>query len=260
MTYLRTAVISGRLGYRALFAWNTPSLFVASLLITPALQTVFFIALGNANGYGNPQFFVTGNAIQATAAAGVGGMVSVIADERRFGTLSALLASPVPRTAVFVGRLIPGVACGVIVSAVISVLGFLFAGLPFPLENLGLYAFAVVIASLSCSTLGLALSAFGLIYRDIYQLATGIYLVMIVTSGANIAWSDLPAPLRWVGSVLPSGHAIEAIRSLHDSSRSDYWVLCGLEVGVALLWLATSLLLLRGLEQRARATARVELS
>ncbi|WP_285116259.1 ABC transporter permease [Leifsonia sp. fls2-241-R2A-40a] len=260
MTFFNTALISGRLGYRALFAWNTPALFVASLLITPALQTIFFVTLGNANGYGSQQFFITGNAVQATAAAGVGGMVSVIADERRFGTLSALLASPAPRTAVFVGRLIPGVVCGIAVSVVISVFGFLVAGLPFPPEDIGLYAVAVVLAAFSCSTLGLALSAFGLIYRDIYQLATGTYLVMLVTSGANIASSDLPAPLAWIGAVLPSSHAIEGIRSLSGAGTGDYWVQCGVETCVAVIWLVMSLVLLRHFEQQARATARVDLS
>lgn len=259
MKFIRLASISGKLGYRALFAWNTPALFVTSLLLTPALQTLFFIAFGDANGYGSPQFFITGNAIQATAAAGVGGMVSVIADERRFGTLTSLLASPSSRVAVFVGRLIPGFLSGMVVSLAISVSGFAVAGLPFDIGELWLYALAVLCASLSSATLGLALSAFGLVYRDIFQIATAAYLLILVSSGATVAWSDLPGPLMVVGAFLPAGHSIAAVRSL-AGGESAFWAESGLEAIVAIGWLTVALLLMRVLEWRARNSARVDLS
>lgn len=260
MSSLRITLVSARLGYRALFAWNTPALFATSLVVTPALQTLFFIVLGAANNYGDPQFFIIGNAIQATAAAGVGGMVSVIADERRFATLSVLLAAPSSNLAVFVGRLVPGVLSGVIVSLVIFTSGFALTGVPFPITSIGLYAIAVILASISCSTLGLALSAFGLIYRDIYQLATGAYLLMLVTSGANIAWADLPTPLLVIGAVLPTGHSIEAVRSLEHADLGTFATQCVLEVSVAALWLTAALTLVHVFERRARSTASIDLS
>ncbi|WP_431218293.1 ABC transporter permease [Leifsonia xyli] len=256
---VRLALISARLGYRALFAWNTPALFATSLLLTPALQMLFFVVLGKANGYGDPQFFICGNAILATAAAGVGGMVSVIADERRFATLPVVLTSPSSNVAVFVGRLLPGVLSGALASLVVSILGFTMAGLPFQPSSIGLYAIAILVASVSCSALGLALSAFGLVYRDIYQLATAAYLVMLVTSGANVAWSNLPSPLVIVGMALPAGHSIAAVRTLSDSGVG-FWPQCGLELCVAAAWLAVALTLMRVFERRARQNASVDLS
>lgn len=257
---MRTVLLSGVLGFRALFAWNTPGLFVTSLVLTPVLQILFFVSLGQAFEYQDPAFFIVGNGVQVAATAGIAGMVSVIADERRFGTLSMVLGSPAPRIAVFVGRMLPGVVCGFVVAALTSGVGLFIAGRPLGPALLGVHVVAVGLAAISCSAMGLALSAVGLIYREIFQIATAAYLLIMVVSGANIVRGTLPGWVQMVGDVLPTTHSIDAIRGMMSGSSYESVIASQLfEILVAVGWLAFALVLMKALERSAKRRATLEL-
>ncbi|MDN4613016.1 ABC transporter permease [Leifsonia sp. F6_8S_P_1B] len=260
MRTVRTVVLSGVLGFRALFAWNTPGLFVTSLVLTPALQIVFFVAVGAAFDYQNPVFFIVGNGVQVAATAGIAGMVSVIADERRFGTLSMVLGAPTSRIAVFVGRMLPGMACGFAVAALTSSVGLLAVGRAPTLSQVGGYALAIGVATVSCSAMGLALSAFGLIYREIFQIATAAYLLLMVVSGANIDRAALPGWVRGLGDVLPTTHSIDGIRDLLSGGALPALAAPLLmELAVAAAWTAGALVLMKLLESLAKRRAALDL-
>jgi ABC-2 type transport system permease protein len=260
MTLLRTIGISGLLGFRALFAWNTPGLFVTSLLLTPTLQILFFVALGQALSYQDPAFFIVGNGIQVAATAGIAGMVSVIADERRFGTLSMVLGSPGSRVAVFVGRMLPGVVCGFIVASLTSVVGLALVSRPLDPPQFLLYMLAIIVAAVSCSAMGLALSACGLVYRDIFQIATAAYLLTMVVSGANIDRSTLPEWTRILGDALPTTHAIDAVRAMLDGQTvRTALASVALEGCVAAVWVAVALVLMKLFERVAKRRDALDL-
>lgn len=257
---LRTAALSAVLGYRALFAWNTPGLFITSLVLAPILQLVFFLALGSSFEYADPSFFVIGNSIQAAAAAGVAGLVSVIADERRFGTLSFVLGAPTSPLPVFVGRLFPGVVLGTFVSVTVGFCGLVAVGAAPSLRGALVYVAIAVVAAGSCSALGLALSALGLVYRDIYQLATAAYLALLVFSGANVERADIDASVRWIGDLLPTTHAIAAARRiLSGGPIAAALPDIGFEFVVAVAWTGIAVLGMRILSHRARVAARLDL-
>lgn len=251
---------SGVLGYRALFAWNTPALFVVSLIVTPLLQVTFFVLLGSSLGYQDPAFFVIGNSIQVAAAAGISGLVSVIADERLFGTLTHILGSPGSKIAVFVGRILPGVVLGIFVALLTSLVGFAAVGWPISGASWGPFVVIIVVASFSSSALGLFLSALGLVYRDIYQIAGAAYLLMLVVSGANIARADLPGVLVWVGNLLPQTHSVDAARLLADGADgSSVWIAVVAELLVGGAWLLAGLLALTWLQRQARQRSTIEI-
>ena len=257
--HVRVLLLSATLGYRALFAWNTPALFVSSLVVTPALQIVFFVLMGQALGYGDPSFFILGNAVQVAAAAGVSGLVSVIADERRFGTLTLLLASPGSRTTVLLGRMLPGVAIGAVISLVSTAVGVVTAPWDVTPGALGVIVLAVLASAVSSAALGLVLSALGLVYRDVFQLAGAAYLLTLLVSGANVDRQDLPGCLQVLGGFLPQTNAIAAIRAVAAGSVSASlpWVVMELCVGVA--WATVALVGMRVLEQTARRRSTVAL-
>ena len=62
-------------------------------------------------------FFVVGNGIQVCAMSAVFGMAMTIGGERWTQTLGSLLATPANRAALFLGRALPNIANGVLVSA-----------------------------------------------------------------------------------------------------------------------------------------------
>ncbi|MGH2462931.1 MAG: hypothetical protein ACRDFZ_04810, partial [Candidatus Limnocylindria bacterium] len=107
----------GRLSYAALFNWARPSIYIPTLLGAPTFQILFFAALGSYATGMDPEFFAIGNAVQVCSMAGIYGMTMAVANERWFGTLPAILASPANRAALFGGRFIPFIVNGLLVSA-----------------------------------------------------------------------------------------------------------------------------------------------
>src|SRR5438046_6319086 len=118
MNSLRVFVLGGLMSYRALFSWQSPTYYIPTMLGHPLFQVLFFAYLGRFSNVRNDTFFVVGNAVQVCAMAGIYGMAMTIGGERWTQTLSPLLASPANRLALFLGRALPLIANGFVVSAV----------------------------------------------------------------------------------------------------------------------------------------------
>lgn len=253
MNLVRLSWLSGILGYRALFSWNTPGLFFSVLILTPLLQMCFFVLVGRGFEYQNDLFFVLGSPMVGATAASIGGLVSVVAEERRFQTLGVILESPASRVAVFVGRVLPGVCLSFLLGVVISGIGLAFLGFPLAWSLWGLYLCALSVSAVSGAALGLALSATGLIVRDIYQLADAAQLALLLTSGAVIRIEHLPGVLRVLGGLLPLQNAVSAVRGLiADGFSEEVGIFLLREFAIGLVWGAIAIILLRVLESQAR--------
>ncbi|MDP9468581.1 MAG: ABC transporter permease subunit, partial [Chloroflexota bacterium] len=120
--------VGGRMSYGMLFNWARPSIYIPTLIVGPTFQLFFFAALGSYATGRSPAYFAIGNAVQASALAGVFGMTMAIANERWFGTLPALLATPANRLALFAGRFMPFIANGLLVSLYAFAIGVIFLG------------------------------------------------------------------------------------------------------------------------------------
>ena len=103
----RVFFVGGAISYRALFNWIQPGMYVATMLGSPLFQILFFTYLGRYAGSQDDAFFIVGNAIQVAAMSGIYGMTMGIANERQYGTLQPLLATPANRLAIFSGRALP---------------------------------------------------------------------------------------------------------------------------------------------------------
>src|SRR5262249_49719781 len=115
---LRVFFIGGLLSYRALFNWIRPWIYIPTMLGAPLFQILFFTYLGRySRAASDDAFFIVGNAVQVCGMSCVYGMTMAVANERWFGTLGPLLASPANRVAVFLGRGVPVFANGFLVSA-----------------------------------------------------------------------------------------------------------------------------------------------
>src|SRR3990172_2060793 len=117
MNAVRVFFVGGAVSYRALFAWIDPRVYVPSMLGFPLFQIVFFTYVGRASGIEDDTFFVVGNAMQACTMAAVFGTSMTIGGERWTQTLSSVLATPANRFALFVGRSVPNVVNGLVVTA-----------------------------------------------------------------------------------------------------------------------------------------------
>jgi ABC-2 type transport system permease protein len=211
---LRLFFVGGAISYRALFNWISPGMYVTTMLGGPLFQILFFSDLGRYAGSEDDAFFIVGNAIQVSSMAGIYGMTMGIANERQYGTLQPLLASPANRLAMFSGRALPFVANGIAV----SVFGFVvsWALLDFSIASGSgpALAFAIVVTTCSCVALGLLIGSIGLRARDVFFGANLVYFLMLLVCGVNVANDALPTWLSVIGRCLPLTHGIEAAREI----------------------------------------------
>jgi ABC-2 type transport system permease protein len=210
---LRVLVIGGLISYRALFNWIRPVIYATTMLGSPLFQILFFTYLGRSDGAaGAAAFFIVGNAVQVSAMSGIYAGTMSIANERQFGTLAPLLATPAGRVCLFTGRALPVIANGMAVSAFGFAVGVLVLHLHLAASSLPALVVVVLVTVFSCTSLGLLAGSFGLRARDVFFLSNLIYFLMLLFCGVNIPLSALPGWMAAIGRRLPLTHGIEAAR------------------------------------------------
>jgi len=256
---VRVFVVGGGISYRALFNWISPGMYVTTMLGSPLFQILFFVYLGRYAGSQDDSFFIVGNAIQIAAMAGIYGMTMGIANERQYGTLQPLLATPANRLAIFTGRALPFVANGILV----SVFGFAMSWLLLDFRpadgSLPGLALAIAVTTCSCVALGMLIGSIGLRARDVFFGANLVYFLMLLVCGVNIANDDLPNWLGAIGRCLPLTHGIEAARQIAAGTPvGDVSGLLWTEAGIGLAYATAAYALFRVFEAEGRRRASLE--
>jgi ABC-2 type transport system permease protein len=256
---LRVFAIGGVISYRALFHWQSPTYYIPTMLGHPLFQILFFAYLGRFSHVQNDAFFVVGNAVQVSAMAGVYGMSMTIGGERWTQTLGPLLATPANRLALFLGRALPQIANGVLVSAFGFLAGWALLDFDPPLRSAPALALIVVVTAASCTGFGLVIGALGLRFRDVFMISNPAYFLMLLVCGVNVPLGALPGWLEAVGRSLPLTHGIAAAREVAAGAPlGSVDALVWTEVAIGAAWALTGYLLMRVLEEESRRRASLE--
>jgi len=259
MSSLRVFFIGGLLSYRALFSWQSPAYYIPTMLLGPAFQVLFFAYLGRFSHVEDDAFFVVGNAIQVSAMAGVFGVSMAIGGERWTQTLAPLLATPANRLALFLGRALPLIVNGFIVSAFGFLVGRLLLNYHPPLSSVPPMALIVLVSTASCTGFGLVVGAFGLRFRDVFIFANPAYFLMLLFCGVNVPLSALPHWMQIVGSCMPLTHGIAAGRHVAaGASLASVSTLVWKEALIGACWFLSAYVLLRFFEAEGRRRASLE--
>jgi ABC-2 type transport system permease protein len=259
MTSLRIFFIGGLMSYRAMFNWLSPWILVPSLIVSPICQILLFAYIGRSAGVGNDEFYVIGNALNYAAIPCLFAMGATIGGEREGHTLGVVLTTPARRIPLFLGRALPVIVNGWGVAMVGVLAGVLLLDVHVPGHAWPAILLVVMVASASCTGLGLAMGAVALRVRETAVLGNVVFCLLLVFCGVNIALADLPRWMASVGSWLPMTHAIEAARLLADGSPlGDVGGLMLRELGVGALYTLAGLLLLRWFEDESRRRATLD--
>jgi ABC-2 type transport system permease protein len=256
---LRVFAVGGAISYRALFNWISPGLYVMTMLGSPLFQILFFTYLGRYAGSEDDVFFIVGNAVQVSAMSGIYGMTMGIANERQFGTLQPLLATPANRLAIFSGRALPFVVNGLVVSS----FGFAVAWLLLDVRpadgSVPALALTVLVTTCSCVALGMLIGSIGLRARDVFFAANLVYFLMLLVCGVNVANEDLPGWLGAIGRALPLTHGIEAGRKIAvGTPLAEVSSLLWTELLIGALYATAAYVLFRVFEAEGRRRASLE--
>ncbi|HZQ81339.1 MAG TPA: ABC transporter permease [Gaiellaceae bacterium] len=253
--WLSIFFVGGVIAYRGLFNWIRPAMYIPTMLGSPLFQLIFFTKLGQYAHAESRDFYIVGNSIQVCAMSSVYGMTMAVANERWFGTLGPLLASPANRAAVFLGRGVPVLANGLLVSAFTFGIGVLLGFRP-PVSAVPALALIVVVTTTSCTAFGMLLGSIGLRAKDFWFAANMAYFLMLLFCGVNIPLGDLPGWMSFVGRCLPLTHGIEAARRVSDgASLGSVAGLVGTELLVGACYAAAAFMLFRVLEHESRRSA-----
>ncbi|WNF27834.1 ABC transporter permease [Streptomyces sp. C11-1] len=253
---LRRLVV-GAISYRALFNWTTPPMFIGTLLVGSLLQLRCFVFLGRQLQVADDHFYLLGNTVLAASTACFHGGTMALSNECRYGTLGAVLLSPRHRAPLWIGRALPYVLYGLLISVFTLSAASLLLGLRIPVGALPGLGAVLVAAAAGCSAFGLALGALGLHFRDVFLVSNVAGSLLFLLTGANVPREVLPGWMRATGDVLPLTHAVEAARALAAGGRLNGGLL-GTELLVGAGYGLLAVLLPAAFERGSRRRATLD--
>ncbi len=144
--------------------------------------------------------------------------------ERERGTLEQLVVTPIGKTSLMLGKLVPFILAGYVQMTVILTLGWLIFDIPLRGSLVLLYVltFAFITASLG---VGLFISTLARTQAQAMQLSFFFMLPNILLSGYIFPRMAMPEPAQWIGLFLPLTYYLDVMRGI---------VLRG--VGLDMLW------------------------
>jgi len=144
--------------------------------------------------------------------------------ERERGNMELLIATPLSRSALMVGKVLPYAAIGLVQTTLILVLGFQFFDVPLRGSLLDVYlaALLLILANLA---MGLLISTHTKTQFQAIQVAMLVFLPSILISGFMFPFAGMPEPVQWGAEVLPMTQFLRLIRGimLRGASIAELW-------------------------------------
>lgn len=144
--------------------------------------------------------------------------------ERERGTLEQLIVTPIGKTSLMLGKILPFVLVGYVQMTVVLLLGSLVFRVPIQGNLLLLYVItlAFIVGSLG---LGLFLSTLVRTQAQAMQLGFFFLLPNILLSGFMFPREAMPAPAQWLGNAIPLTYYLRVLRGvlLKGSGLDALW-------------------------------------
>jgi len=136
-----------------------------------------------------------------------------IVRERERGTLEQLIVTPLSKTSLMLGKILPFVLVGYVQMTVILVLGKILFDIPIRGSLLLLYivTFGFIVANLG---IGLLISTLVRTQAQAMQLGFFMMLPNILLSGFMFPRVAMPEPAQWLGALLPLTYYLEILRGI----------------------------------------------
>jgi ABC-2 type transport system permease protein len=133
--------------------------------------------------------------------------------ERERGTLEQLIVTPISKTAVIVGKILPFLLIGFVqVSVVLVVARYVFS-VPMEGSVVLLYFFAFLFM-LGMLALGIFMSTLAKTQTQALQMALFVMIPSFLLSGFMFPLAAMPTAARIAGPLLPETHFLTALRAI----------------------------------------------
>ncbi len=164
-----------------------------------------------------------------------------IVRERERGTLEQLVVTPIGKTSLMLGKIIPFLLVGYVQITVILLLGRLLFDVPVRGNVATLYAVALpfIVASLA---IGLFVSTLVRTQAQAMQLGFLFMLPNILLSGFMFPREAMPEPAQWIGAALPLTYFLRVLRGvlLRGTGWEAFWKEALMLVGFSIVLIGLS--------------------
>ncbi|MDR2011504.1 MAG: ABC transporter permease [Rhodanobacter sp.] len=147
-----------------------------------------------------------------------------IVRERERGNMELLIATPLTRSELMIGKVLPFVGIGFLQTTMILALGIWLFAVPVRGSLLDVYAAAglLILANL---TLGLLISTRAQSQFQAMQMTLFIFLPSILLSGFAFPYAGMPRIAQWIAEILPLTHFLRLIRGvmLRGAALHELW-------------------------------------
>jgi ABC-2 type transport system permease protein len=136
-----------------------------------------------------------------------------IVRERERGNMELLIATPISRSELMVGKVLPYVGIGLVQATLVLALGMWLFEVPVRGSLADVYLTAVlhIVASL---TLGLLISTRAQSQFQAMQMTFFVFLPSIMLSGFMFPFAGMPRLVQWLAEILPLTHFLRLIRGI----------------------------------------------
>jgi len=136
-----------------------------------------------------------------------------IVRERERGNMELLIATPVSRSELMIGKVLPYAVIGLVQTTVVLALGVWLFQVPVRGSVLDVYLAAVLLI-LANLTLGLLISTKAQSQFQAMQMTFFVFLPSILLSGFMFPFAGMPVVVQWLAEVLPLTHFLRLIRGI----------------------------------------------
>jgi ABC-2 type transport system permease protein len=147
-----------------------------------------------------------------------------IVRERERGNMELLIATPLSRSELMIGKVLPYAVIGLIQTTLVLLLGIWLFQVPVRGSVLDVYLAAIllIVANL---TLGLLISTKAQSQFQSMQMTMFVFLPSILLSGFMFPFAGMPKVVQWIAEVLPLTHFLRLIRGvmLRGAGLFDLW-------------------------------------
>ncbi len=154
-----------------------------------------------------------------------------IARERERGTLEQLIVSPMRRSELVIGKILPYVLVGYVQMTLILLAGRVVFDVLFAGNWLVLYGLAIFFIAANLA-IGMVFSTLAKTQQQAMQMSFFFLLPNILLSGFMFPFEAMPRPVQWLAQVLPLTHFLRIVRGvvlkgsgLVDLLPDFYWLL-----------------------------------
>jgi ABC-2 type transport system permease protein len=147
-----------------------------------------------------------------------------IVRERERGNMELLIATPLSRSELMVGKVLPYAVIGLVQTTVVLVLGVWLFDVPVHGSLIDVYLAAVLLIFANL-TLGLLISTKAASQFQAMQMTFFVFLPSILLSGFMFPFAGMPRIIQWIAEILPLTHFLRLIRGimLRGASLFELW-------------------------------------